>query len=920
MPICRPKSLPLHRFESAARRAVAINPANAVEHRQVVRTPAGRRGGARRLAVVVGRRWPASGVKLTVQFLDGAKPDLRRRILSHMNAWSTSANVAFVETASAGQVRIARLDAPDDVAGYWSYLGTEILEAEEDEPTMNLEGFTMRTPESEFRRVVRHEAGHTLGFDHEHLRGELVDRIDPKKAIAYYDVTDGWTPKDVRAQVLTPLSKRTIMGTSEVDPLSIMCYQIPGEITKDGKEIPGGTDINAKDRAFAASIYPKRGGAGRAPALAVAEPAAADAPAVAADAASPDEPVAAPTPAVPGVADDRLETDTMHIVIMDSGEPRDDAAENGAVHDTAAGRKGARRITPEFARVFATYGGARVTTQLRLRAGGSGTATRWGAIIETHERIRDYTNRVRGSLPGSAEMMAFGGDLFQTLFQGEVRRLYDEARSRQRQRKLDIVLTSMIPWIGEKPWEFAYDRTRESFLATEDVHFIRNVLTAIPADPLKADATPLRILVASAQPIGFGHLSIDEEVQVIRRGFESLIEAGLVVIETLPRATPEGIHAQLQTGNYDVVHFIGHGVFDEPRQEGYLVFQDARGGEFRLGRRSVRELFCGRGLSLVFLNACQTGQGGSADFNKGVAQALVQHGLPALVANQYSVLDSSATSFAQHFYWSLAQGQSIGAAAREARIAVNYSLTGELIDWAVPVVYARDPNAALCARRGDASTMPDARVRRGSRRRARVREYRIAVWDIDDVFPALQRTLDQMTGAQEVFELELVDMSVPLDAWDLGRPDEAPYLNAERLAGRLKGKAVELDADLLCCVTRHRMRAEGKGDRFSWWPTDHDPRVALFSVAGFGQIQAQGPDTDRAIANATVSALAGFFGEMVPHPRGAKDCPMARHEKRDLRQVVGRLKFDAHCRRLLRKVAPEGRFLPALEALLKAFP
>jgi hypothetical protein len=37
-----------------------------------------------------------------------------------------------------------------------------------------------------------------------------------------------------------------------------MCYQIPGAITKDGKPIPGGSDINRKDFAFAASIYPKK--------------------------------------------------------------------------------------------------------------------------------------------------------------------------------------------------------------------------------------------------------------------------------------------------------------------------------------------------------------------------------------------------------------------------------------------------------------------------------------------------------------------------------------------------------------------------------------------------------------------------------------------------------------------------------------
>jgi hypothetical protein len=37
-----------------------------------------------------------------------------------------------------------------------------------------------------------------------------------------------------------------------------MCYQIPGELTRDGKPIIGGKDIDASDAAFAARIYPKK--------------------------------------------------------------------------------------------------------------------------------------------------------------------------------------------------------------------------------------------------------------------------------------------------------------------------------------------------------------------------------------------------------------------------------------------------------------------------------------------------------------------------------------------------------------------------------------------------------------------------------------------------------------------------------------
>jgi len=261
--ICTPKSLPSSKLAPAARRAVEINPANAAESHTVARTPMGRRGGPRRLAVVVGRRWPVSGVRLSVKFLDSPPADLRARIIRHMNAWGKTANVVFTETRGTGKVRIARLDSPPDMSGYWSYIGTEILEIDPDQPTLNLEGFTMKVSEAEFRRVVRHEAGHTLGFHHEHMRKQLVAKIDRAKAFAYFDKNQGWTAEEVGQQVLTPLKESSIMGTKESDPLSIMCYQIPGVITKDGKSILGGLDINANDFRFAASVYPKRIGATR---------------------------------------------------------------------------------------------------------------------------------------------------------------------------------------------------------------------------------------------------------------------------------------------------------------------------------------------------------------------------------------------------------------------------------------------------------------------------------------------------------------------------------------------------------------------------------------------------------------------------------------------------------------------------------
>ena len=89
------------------------------------------------------------------------------------------------------------------------------------------------------------------------MRRELVDKIDPQKAIAFFGRTQGWSPDEVRQQVLTPIEESSLLGTPHADPHSIMCYQIPGSLTKDGKPIVGGKDIDKSDYKFAGKIYPK---------------------------------------------------------------------------------------------------------------------------------------------------------------------------------------------------------------------------------------------------------------------------------------------------------------------------------------------------------------------------------------------------------------------------------------------------------------------------------------------------------------------------------------------------------------------------------------------------------------------------------------------------------------------------------------
>jgi hypothetical protein len=128
---------------------------------------------------------------------------------------------------------------------------------------------------------------------------------------------------------------------------------------------------------------------------------------------------------------------------------------------------------------------------------------------------------------------------------------------------------------------------------------------------------------------------------------------------------------------------------------------------------------------------------------------------------------------------------------------------------------------------------------------------------------------------------------------------------------------MELSVDVLACLTRQWMRDDEWFNLYSWWPEGGKPPIIIYSVAGFDEIAPEGAETDRALSNGLVSALAGFYGDIGTHDRGAKDCPMAFNEDRDIKVIAGQQKFDARCRKTLKaKLSAKS---DALEALLKAF-
>lgn len=251
---CLEMTLPDHMAADSIRVAVTENPANAPVMTALrtllgVGTPTD----PGFTAGITGKLWGPGPKRFTVQFLDAPDAETKRMILSDdigCNAWGRTADIRFTETFGHGDVRILR-----SAGGYWSYLGTDNRLVTGN--TMNLQGFTRSTPVSEYRRVVKHEFGHFLGFPHEQQLPPIVVRIDPELAIAWGRRVLGWDEAKVRSNILTALDPRSLRMLHGGDVNGIMCYALPAEIMRDRIAVPGGADIDAIDAEFVGTLWPK---------------------------------------------------------------------------------------------------------------------------------------------------------------------------------------------------------------------------------------------------------------------------------------------------------------------------------------------------------------------------------------------------------------------------------------------------------------------------------------------------------------------------------------------------------------------------------------------------------------------------------------------------------------------------------------
>ena len=297
----------------------------------------------------------------------------------------------------------------------------------------------------------------------------------------------------------------------------------------------------------------------------------------------------------------------------------------------------------------------------------------------------------------------FGGRLYDALFHGQLltqfRRSVDRAQREGTQLRVRLQLQD-APHLAQLPWEYLYNRAENDFLALST---LTPIVRYVPRQSILSlrvvrVVPPLRILAAISSPRDYSPLDVTTERDKLERALRESIRGDLlagnrVVVEWLTRQEGESTLVALQRilrrGDYHVFHFIGHGQFDPRGEQGALILEDADGrgtaisGE-RLGNYLRDEIRVARTLRLAVLNACQSGLSSSQGLAGGVATALVQMGIPAVIAMQAEISDEGAIAFAQGFYAALADGWPVDLALTEGRKGI-YAISD--LEWGKPVLY-----------------------------------------------------------------------------------------------------------------------------------------------------------------------------------------------------------------------------------------
>jgi len=155
---------------------------------------------------------------------------------------------------------------------------------------------------------------------------------------------------------------------------------------------------------------------------------------------------------------------------------------------------------------------------------------------------------------------------------------------------------------------------------------------------------------------------VDEEVRILEGKIKGQKRIP-VYVTSIPtaQANYERIKSELSTTKYDIIHYAGHGsyVASSPEESCLYFWRDENRSEIvKMTAAELKMLLEQSDARFIYLSSCYgSASGGSADLLDddflGLADAVIQAGVPSALGFRWPVSDIGAQGLASTFYQSL---------------------------------------------------------------------------------------------------------------------------------------------------------------------------------------------------------------------------------------------------------------------------
>jgi hypothetical protein len=260
------------------------------------------------------------------------------------------------------------------------------------------------------------------------------------------------------------------------------------------------------------------------------------------------------------------------------------------------------------------------------------------------------------------------------------------------------------------PWEYLCvpdRRGRAGFsLATDRRCMLNRHIPMEVMRPRLATEERARVLVLVSEPDDplLGEVVADPVVEKLA----SLAEKLPLDVTRLEQPTRISLRDEVRRLRPHVVHFMGHGRYDEDAEQGQIALVGQDGRTDWVGESVLAALLdqAEEMPRLVFLHSCA---GARTDYSAsfaGTAPTLIRRGVQCVVAMQYAVTNGTAIAFSGGFYDGLARGLQVDEAVQAGRWELEVLFETDPRLLGIPVVYLHSRDAVLLPpeRPADAAT------------------------------------------------------------------------------------------------------------------------------------------------------------------------------------------------------------------------